>query len=182
MTPEELKETYSKYTTQELLEIIDKKFQYTELAVTIAIEEIAKRKISEDEIKKYKSEKIQEIGRLIEGNIVNDLTLLQKNFFFFIWLPLITFPFRQNFKDDKNFLKLKQANYYSMLGFVSYIVTFILLDIFNLTTLSGIGVLILCFLPAYSFDEFYNRRRQIIRLQKMFNIQTDETKDLNDEN
>ncbi|MBK7442041.1 MAG: hypothetical protein IPI65_11010 [Bacteroidetes bacterium] len=89
MTREELQETYSKLSTQELLEILDEKFSYTETAVTVALEEISKRNVSEDDIKNYKNDQIEKAVKRIRYNIVDDLNFLQKNLFFFIWFPLL---------------------------------------------------------------------------------------------
>ncbi|HAK11757.1 MAG TPA: hypothetical protein DCO78_07060, partial [Chitinophagaceae bacterium] len=85
MTKEELQSTYSKLSNQELLEIIDRKFEYTELAITVAFEEISKRNISEEDISNYKTEQVEKAVKFVKKNIVDDLSLLQKNFFFFIW-------------------------------------------------------------------------------------------------
>ena len=82
MTREELQETYSQFSTQELLEIIDRKFDYTETAVAVALEEISKRHISEDDIKSYKTEQIEKAEKFIKYNIVDDLTFFQKNLFY----------------------------------------------------------------------------------------------------
>ena len=42
MNREDLQQQYTTLSTNELLEIIDRKFDYTELAVTIALEEIGR--------------------------------------------------------------------------------------------------------------------------------------------
>lgn len=173
MTHEDLQETYSEFSTQELLEIVDRKFEYTELAVTIALEEIAKRSVSEDDIKNYKEEQINKAANFIKHNIVDDLTLFQKNLFFFIWLPLVTFSFKQNFRDDGYILKLKQANYYSLLGFIFCMSTVLIAVAYDLSDLTMLAILILTFLPAYAFDEFFNRRRQVERLRRLLSKQSD---------
>jgi DNA-directed RNA polymerase subunit K/omega len=167
MTREELQKTYSKLSVQELLEIVDNKFDYTETAVKVALEEIAKRNISETDIKDYKTEQIEKVTKVIKQYILDDLTLIQKNFFFFIWIPLVTFPFKQNFSDDGYILKLKQANYYSLLGFIFFMITGIASAVYDLANLTSLGIWILSFLPAYSFDEFFNRGRQIKKLKKI---------------
>ena len=58
MTQQELQDSYSHLSIQDLLNITDRKFEYTESAVTTAIQEISKRNISEDDIKNFKIEKI----------------------------------------------------------------------------------------------------------------------------
>ena len=53
VSKDELKGIYAMLPTEKLMEIIDNKFGYTELAVSVAFEELANRSISEEEIKKY---------------------------------------------------------------------------------------------------------------------------------
>ena len=174
MTQQELKEEYSKLSNQELLSIIDKKFDYTELAVTVAIQEMGNRNISESDIADYKTEQIRHAENFIKRNIIDDLTILQKNLFFFLWLPLITFSFKRNFNEDGYLLKLKQANYYSLLGFISFVLVAIASTLFDLTNSFSIGLLILLFLPVYFFDEYFNRQQQIERLRKIFERRSEE--------
>lgn len=168
MTREELEKQYSTLSIDELFEIIDKKFGYTELAVMIAIEEMGKRKISEEDIIKYKEDQIQEAKGLNRRNIEEDLNVFQKNLFYFIWLPLITFPFKRNFGEDGYILKLKQANYYSLFGFVFFILTGFASGIYRLSNLTSLAILILTFLPVYAFDEYFNKQRIQERLLRIF--------------
>lgn len=166
MTKEELQETYSQLSTQELLEIADKKFGYTELAIIVAIEEISKRNISEEDINLYKEGQIEKGKTFIHSNITYDLTFFQKNLFFFLWIPFLNTPFKFNFRDAGYILKLKQANYYSLFGFIFFMVIGFLSGSFNVPTMSLLGIWILSFLPVYAFDEFFNRKRQINRLRR----------------
>ena len=78
VSKEELQVTFSSLPTEKLMEIIDNKFGYTELAVSVAFEELAGRKISEDEIKNYKFKQIEKLNNYIRKNIAHDLTLSQK--------------------------------------------------------------------------------------------------------
>src|SRR5471030_85179 len=100
VSKEELQGTYAALPTEKLMEIIDNKFGYTELAVTVAFEELSSRKISEEEIKSYKSKQLAKLNNYIKKNISDDLSLSQKNLFYFIWLPLFTFPFKQNYREE----------------------------------------------------------------------------------
>ncbi|HVX28567.1 MAG TPA: hypothetical protein VHB70_19615 [Parafilimonas sp.] len=176
MTREELQETYSQFSTQELLEIIDRKFDYTETAVAVALEEISKRRISENDIKSYKTEQIEKAEKFIKYNIVDDLTFFQKNLFFFIWLPILNIALKQNFRDDGYILKLKQARYYSWLGFVSFMLIGMFSGIYGLQNLTALAIWILAFLPAYGFDETFNRQKQIQKLKKIFEKYNNEEK------
>jgi hypothetical protein len=167
VSKEELQVTFSSLPTEKLMEIIDNKFGYTELAVSVAFEELASRKISEDEIKNYKSKQIEKLNSYIRKNISNDLTLSQKNLFYFIFVPLLTWPFRQSFKEKGYKLKIKQASYYSIFGFIF----FLMAGWFLFEGLSNLFVAAFWmggFIPAYLMDEFFNRQRQIRKLQQLF--------------
>jgi hypothetical protein len=175
MTREELQQTYSKLPTEKLLEILDRKFDYTELAVSVALEELGSRKVSEEEIKNYKTEQINKVETFIKKNISDDLTLLQKNLFYFLWLPILNFAFKMNFGQDGYVLKLKQANYYSLLGFIFFMVAGIVSVIFDLSDLSSLAIWILGFVQSYFFDEYFNRQKQIEKLRKVFGVEDEHT-------
>ena len=174
MNREDLQQQYATLSINELLEIIDRKFDYTELAITIALEEINRRSISEEDIREYKEEQIAKAVTFIKRNIVDDLSLLQKVLFFFIWFPLLNFPFKQNFRDGNYMLKLKQANYYSFLGFAFMVLVAFVSGWYTLSNLTSFTIWFLSFLPAYGFDESFNRKRQIHRLKMMFGSQEEE--------
>ena len=58
VTKEELEKRYAELSNKELLDIIENKFSYTELAIAVALEEISKRKLDEELTKrKLKLEK-----------------------------------------------------------------------------------------------------------------------------
>ncbi|MCG2612782.1 hypothetical protein LZZ85_00765 [Terrimonas sp. NA20] len=79
MTADELKETYAKLSTEELLEILDNKFDYTDLAVSVALTELSSRKISKEDITTYKAAQVSKVVEHIRRKISDDLNLLQKN-------------------------------------------------------------------------------------------------------
>jgi len=168
MDREDLATQFAALSTTELLEIVDRKFDYTELAVTIALEEIARRNVSEEDIKGYKEQQIAKVKTFISKNYLDDLHLSGKIFFFFIWIPLLNFPFRQNFRDDDYILKLKQARYYSLMGFIFIMLTGLGSGLYNLSNLTAFTIWFLSFLPAYAIDESLNRKRLIRRLNAMF--------------
>jgi hypothetical protein len=168
MTREDLQEQYAALSNNELLEIIDRKFDYTELAVTVALEEIGRRNLSEENIREYKEEQIAQVNSFIKKNIVDDLNVFYKILFFFIWLPLLNFPFKQNFRDDGYILKLRQASYYSLLGFVCMALTALSAEFAPQSNLTALTIWFLSFLPVYGFDEYFNRKRQIRKLRSMF--------------
>ena len=49
----------------------------------------------------------------------------------------------------------------------------------NLSTSTTLGIWISAFLPAYAFDETFNRQRQIIRLRKLFEINNTDEEPIN---
>ena len=167
VSKQELQVTYSSLPTEKLMEIIDNKFGYTELAVSVAFEELAGRKISEEEVKNYKSKQIEKLNNYIRKNISHDLTLSQKNLFYFIFIPLLTAPFRQSFKEKGFRLKIKQSNYYSLFGFIFFCLSAMFLEQ-GLSNLFVAAFWMGGFIPAYLMDEFFNRQRQIKKLQRMF--------------
>jgi hypothetical protein len=167
VSKEELKGTFSMLPTEKLMEIIDNKFGYSELAVSVAFEELAGRKISEDEIKSYKFKQLEKLNSYIEKNILHDLVFSEKNLFYFIFLPILTSPFRQNYKEKGYKLKIKQANYYSLFGFLFF--AFSALFLYKgLSNLFVAAFWLGGFIPAYLMDEVFNRQRQIRKLQRLF--------------
>lgn len=166
MNPEDLKKTYSNASTEQLLNIIDNKLGYTDMAVKIALEELAKREISESDIKTYKENVEAELLQSTKKLLLNDLRLAQKNFFFFLWIPLIHFALKQNFREDGYYLKLKQATYYSWCGVGALMLSVFISIEFDLSELSTLGVWIAGFIPAYAFDEKFNRAAIIARMRE----------------
>jgi len=168
MTEEELKKTYAALSTAELLEILDRKFDYTDLAVSIALAELSSRQVSEKEISDYKEVQVDKAVRYIKANISDDLTLLQKNIFYFLFIPVITIALRRNFRDDGYVLKLKQAGYYSLIGLIFLALSVFLTVKYDLTESMTFAFWLVGFIPAYAFDETFNRQRQIRKLQRIF--------------
>lgn len=164
MNKEDLEKQYAELSTNELLEIVDRKFEYTELAVAVALAEISKREISEDTLKEYKDLQISKIKESFRKIIIDDLKVGYKIFFFFIWFPLLNFPLKQNYRDGDFVLKLSQARYYSGLGFVFMMLTGLVSGLYNLSDLTAVTIWFISFLPAFAFDEFFNRKRLIQRL------------------
>jgi hypothetical protein len=83
VTQESLKEQYAKFDNIELLEITANKKGYTELAISVALTELKKRGIPNDEIRNYKSVLPQQPDELLVKNYLADLNLFQRSFFIF---------------------------------------------------------------------------------------------------
>jgi len=169
ITEEELQGTYARLSTEKLLEILDNKSGYTELAITVATKELSIRKITKADVKKYEDKKAEDVNSFIKKNTVDDLSLVQKILFYIIFIPL-RFAFKMNFRQDGYLLKLKQANYYTYASFIFIFFAVFTSISFKLGSTGSVIIWIAGFIPAYMFDEYFNRRRQIAKLQKFFNI------------
>jgi hypothetical protein len=62
ITQEELQQKYTTLSTHKLMEIIENKSDYTELAVTIAIQELSGREVSEDDVKNYRDKQNEKLN------------------------------------------------------------------------------------------------------------------------
>lgn len=164
MNKEDLEQQYAALSTNELLEIVDRKFDYTDLAVAVALAEISKRGISEETMKEYKDLQVSRAKETLQKIIIDDLKVGYKIFFFFIWFPLFNFAPKQNYRDGNFVLKLRQANYYSRLGFLFMILTALASGVYNFSDLTAATIWFVSFLPAFAFDEFFNRKRLLQRL------------------
>lgn len=177
MNTEELRQSYSKLSTRQLLEILDNKFEYTEQAIVSVISELSQRKVTEEDIRSYKENLLQQAEQFIDRNIVDDLKLFQKHLFYFLWLPVLNVALKQNFAEDGYALKLKQANYYSLLGFIFCVISIVISIEFGLPTLTTLAIWLVGIVPTYAFDELFNRQQQIKRLIARFNKQDPDSMD-----
>lgn len=118
---EELKERYIKLSTNELLEIIDDKFGYPDLAVKVALAELFRRNQSENDIQNYKVKLVQYFKGCILKIVYYDLKVYQKMLFYIFWMPVLNSAFKMKFQEKIEYLKLKQANYYSLMRFVFFL-------------------------------------------------------------
>jgi hypothetical protein len=169
ITREDLQNKYAKLSNDELLEIVDNKGSYTELAVLVALEEIGKRNLSEADIKGYKDRQTTAMLGAIKRNVFDDLSLVQKHLFYFVWFPLLNVAFRQNFWDDGYALKLKQSTYYSYCGFMFCLLSIGLSHtILHLSDTAILGFWVAGMIPTYAFDEFFNKKRSIRKLHRLF--------------
>jgi hypothetical protein len=167
VTEESLQEQYAKMETDDLLRITANKSGYTELAISVAIEELKKRGITEDQIRKTGEIIHEQANKLWMENCLFDLSFLQKMAYYFIlWMPRLRIYFTKNFKQNGYLLKNDQSNYYSLLGFLFLIITFIFSVLFNSSFLP-VSLWPIGFLLSYLFDINFNKQRQIKNLQKI---------------
>lgn len=161
VTKESLRLRYKEMETVDLLEIIAKKEDYTELAVLVALEELKYRRIPDEEIKNYHSMNPKATS-LTENNIT-DLAFYQKMLFFLLWIPKIRGLFTRSFRSGDYILKNQQSNYYSIVGFVILFPSYLLTN--RLNPLFFFALMVSGFILTYLFDILFNNARQIKTMQ-----------------
>ena len=78
VTEKELQEKYTQFDTESLLEIATNKYGFTELANLMALKELRKRKVPDQEIKDYKPVMVNKIDPLTRQNCLIDLKFFYK--------------------------------------------------------------------------------------------------------
>jgi hypothetical protein len=170
VTEEELQRKFASYTNSKLIQIAISEDAYTDIAKAVAAAELRKRNITEDDIETYNDEVIEEMDSFIKKNTVDDLSLLQKNLFYFLLLPIFLLAIIRNFEDDGYVLKAKQAGYYRLAGRGAIIISAIITLIFQWNELAILAGWIAGFIIAYVYDEKFNRQKQIDRLLNYSNL------------
>ncbi|TFF36654.1 hypothetical protein [Mucilaginibacter psychrotolerans] len=167
ISKEQLEATYATLPTNKLLAMMDNTADYTELAIVVASAELAKRNVGEAEKAQYEQEQLEKADIFIQKVLFDELSLLQKNLFYFLWFPILNFAFKMNFRQDGYLLKLKQANYYSLVGFIFFMLAGILEPVLNISDFVALSVWILGFVVAYFFDQRFNKQRIVRILQQV---------------
>lgn len=167
VTEESLQEQYTNMNTGGLFEIIANKSGYTELAVSVAMNELKKRKIPEAEIRERGAVIHKKANKFWMENCLFDLSFSQKlAYYFILWMPRARVYYVENFRRNGYLLKNNQSNYYSVLGFASLMITLICSilsnSLFLLFSIWPSG-----FLLSYLYDINFNKQRQIENLQKI---------------
>src|ERR1700743_305384 len=108
---ESLIEKYVKMEDADLLIILASKDDYTEMAKSVAYDELLRRGIYDSDIKELLSGVSYEYSPIILKNYKTDLKLWQKIAFFLIWFPYIRKMLNYNFHEQGFVLKSRQANY-----------------------------------------------------------------------
>lgn len=170
ITKEGLEIKYSAMSNDELLEIMDNKHSYTDLAISVALAEISKRNISENEITRYKEKQLAGFEREIKKNFIDDLKVYQKLLFYLFWLPLFTFAFKINYARDGYVLKRKQASFYSWCGFIVFVVAVLLEDFINLSDLNSCIFIILCFPGVLYYDHTVRKQKLYEKFSALFGV------------
>lgn len=167
VTEKSLKEQYAKINTDDLLHIVANKSGYTELAISVAIKELKSRNISENEITKQGIVIHERENKYWMENCLFDLSFFQKlAYYFILWMSRARYSYSDNFKQEGYLLKVNQSNYYSVLGLLFLIVTFICV-IYSNSLLLLFGIWPSGFLLSYLYDINYNKQKQIRNIQKI---------------
>jgi len=163
VTEESLQEQYAEFDTESLLEIATNKSGFTELANSVALKELRKRKVPDQEIRDYKPVFVDKIGPLTRQNCLADLNIFFKVLFYFVFIPKLRSYFTYNYLPNGYILKQDQSYYYSVVGFSFCFLSFIIMEYSNINIFLS---WFLGFVPAYLFDIGFNKNRQIKNLQK----------------
>jgi hypothetical protein len=160
---ENLEKKYISLETIGLPEIFSNKDDYTELAASVALAELKKRQVPEEQINSYKPVFTQKNEPEVLTNYLVDLELWEKVAFFIIWIPRLRSYFTYNFQSKGYILKSNQSNYYSISGFIFCMTAIVISNNFDYPFFAMwvIGLII-----SYMFDILYNKQRQIDGLQK----------------
>ncbi|BAU54523.1 hypothetical protein [Mucilaginibacter gotjawali] len=166
-----LKEKYATMATDDLLEITSNKSDYTELAVSVALEELKKRNVAEAEIKSYVSVLAYKPDQTVINNHFVDLNIFHKVGNYTLVIPIIKHRAYSDFCRYTGFaLKKRQANYYLVTGTTFLIIAIILAANYQASFLliwaSGFSI-------SFLFDIGYNKTRQIGQIRE----KVDEGKD-----
>lgn len=153
-----LVEKYEQMTAEDLLYILSAGSAYTDLAKTVAHEQLIKQGITGDEINKFLSNTTYDYSPEIRSNAFADIKLWQKLFLFFIWPPRIRGWVNNKFYTKHQILKVRKSNYYLVAGVSLFIISYIIYAAIQINLLISWAF---SFVPAYLFDIGYNKNRQI---------------------
>jgi hypothetical protein len=172
VTKETLQTQYAKYETEALLQIIAQDSGYTELAVSVALDELKVRQVSVEEIEASQEAIINEPDAELLENYLVDIGFFEKSgiyLFWFIWIRYMTrslvFKGAKFVTDgDTYILKAQQRRYYALMGFCFMMVA--------MCAGSQIGssawyVYFGGFFVAYIFDWLYNKDRRVRHLEEI---------------
>lgn len=166
-----LTERYARYSTAQLLKIIKDKVSYTPLALELAFTELSSRNIDRFEVESYAEQHYKDKENTFINTYQNDLTFIQKLFFSTLGLiPLLSYPLRQNFKEDNYILKIEQATTYTAIGWISFIVSGILSAfIFPDSELFSIFIIFsLLFMGCYIYDITVCKKERLKKLREYY--------------
>jgi hypothetical protein len=164
MKIEEIQQQCETLSNEQLLLVVTNKHLYTEKIVRVAYQEINKRGLSKQEIKEIKKAQARQ-STIITGNIHEDIFLLEKIGFFFLGIfRVFNALVLRDYRKKGFVLKVRQANYYILLGVALMFLAAFLgkhfhsFSVFAIVWTSG-------FLSTHLFNKYYFKAATIKRLE-----------------
>ena len=167
VTKENLQAKYAGLSNQALIGILERKADYTELAVEVATKELEGRKITPADIQSYEKEKEDKVIFSYK-NAVIDLTIWQKILFYIVFIPVLRRALKANFYEDGSLLKLKQASYFTYTSWAGIIMAVV--ASFGADDGISLAMWILCFIPSYLFNEYSYKPKQLININRQVGV------------
>jgi hypothetical protein len=163
MKIEEIQQQCETLSNEQLFLIVNNKRLYTEKIVGVAYQEIKKRGLSKRETKEIK--KVQALqSRIITGDIHEDIFLLEKIGFFSLgFLRVLNALILRDYKKKGFVLKVRQAQYYILLGVAFLLIAVFLGRHFNSFSVGAI-IWASGFLCCHLFNKYYFKAATIRRL------------------
>lgn len=159
MTIEEIQQQCETLSNEQLLLVVNNKLLYNEKIVRVAYQEIRKRGLSKQEVKKIEKAQARR-ARIITGDIHEDVLFWEKIVFFIICVPRIHFWVLRDYRRKGSVLKFWQGQYYSLLGLVFLLLSIFLGRLLH-SFLAGGMIWVSSFLLAYLLSESYFKGRII---------------------
>ena len=169
VTKEDLQAKYAGLSNQALMGILERKTDYTELAVEAATKELEGRKITPADIQSYEKGKEDKVISNYK-NAVIDLSVWHKVLFYIVFIPVLRGAFKANFYEDGSLLKLKQASYFTYTSWGGILVAVFASLAFGAGDAVSLALWILCFIPSYLINEYSYKPKQLININRQFGV------------
>jgi len=164
MKIEEIQQQCETLSNEQLLLVVNNKRLYNEKIVRVAYQEIKKRRLSKEEVKEIEKKQARQ-SSIITGDIYEDIFFWEKIGLFYLGLfRLMSALLIRDYQKRGFILKVKQANYYILLGIAFLCVAGFLGQQFH----SGSFSLIIWasgFPLTHLFNKFYFKAATIKRLE-----------------
>lgn len=150
VTRRDLTERYATFSTGRLLEMLDKREEYTADAIDVLQAELAKRQVGTQDAQQYVA--AREIEHAEERRKASlTLTFWEKAFFYFVWFVpgFIVIAIGMNYITDGYNTKLYQSRFYRISGFSFLLLTGLLSTLVGFGEVIGIALLIVFFGITY---------------------------------
>ena len=152
-TKDELAKHYATLTDRQLLDILNEKDQYTDIAIQAALGEMQKREIEPEQVEEY-YEVLASEKEVMDQIALIELTLIEKVKFYFLWLlPFMGSAIRMNYAEQGLKTKVKQSKVFSIMGFLMVFPAAILEFTNDYESAISIGLWILLFIPTYKIEK-----------------------------